>query len=611
LALQPLGLRLAGIAALAALYGAGLSAVLIFGQADGVSVVVRPMNALAIGALALMGRSVAWPEIAALVAISALCQIALGTEASQAVVLAAAAGAHISFAGWLLRRAGLTPNAPARPRSVVNLLVVAVIAPIPGALIAGLTSVDAPSELAVQAAVRWLLQAVSFLILTPPFLFWRNRAYREAAVDFRRRTFGEASRSARIAEIAVASAALLAAGVTVPMTGQIVLIELSATVLLWFALRFGMFITSLAAAIFAVCVVGAALIGFWPGSDEAARAAILLPLQATLALTTLPALLVASIMSQREHARRMLHADATRLAYALQGANDGIWDWDVPSGASFFSERAARMFGYEPAEFTRAVSSWEALLHPDDAGPARAAFEAHMRGDTPFYEAEIRCRSRDGAWIWVHDRGKVVERDSDGRALRAVGTYTDISERKRLEGALEHLATHDSLTGLANRGVFERGLHRAAARLERFGGRVAVLLIDVDHFKSVNDTYGHAAGDILLATVAGRLRDATRTDDLVARLGGDEFAIIASGQSAAEFDVLAARLIDCLAEPITLDDRTLTQTVSVGIAVASTGAHVGEDLVARADRALYAAKHAGRGTWRFFGGGAGKVVNSG
>ncbi|MFJ5489567.1 PAS domain-containing protein, partial [Hansschlegelia beijingensis] len=198
-----------------------------------------------------------------------------------------------------------------------------------------------------------------------------------------------------------------------------------------------------------------------------------------------------------ERARRALHADARRLSYALEGANDGLWDWDLPSGQGFFSQRAARMFGYGPEEF-RTASRWDLLIHEDDRGPAKAAFEAHARGETPFYEAEVRCRHKDGSWIWIHDRGKIVERAADGTAIRAVGTYTDISERKRLESALEHLANHDALTQLANRAVFERELDRAAARMERHGGRVAVLLIDVDHFKSVNDTFGHAAGDALL-----------------------------------------------------------------------------------------------------------------
>ncbi|MET0313598.1 MAG: sensor domain-containing diguanylate cyclase, partial [Hansschlegelia sp.] len=266
----------------------------------------------------------------------------------------------------------------------------------------------------------------------------------------------------------------------------------------------------------------------------------------------------------------------------------------------FFSVRACRMFGYEPREFEQR-SHWDDLMHPDDLAQARSAFDVHARGGSEFYEAEVRCRHANGEWIWILDRGKVVERDQDGRPLRAVGTYADISERKRLEGALEHLATHDALTGLANRAAFERELGRALGRLDRQGGRVAVLLIDVDRFKTVNDTFGHATGDALLATIATRLRATVRADDLPARLGGDEFAVIASGQTAGEFDTLAARLCAALSRPVDGAGYLLEPSVSIGVAVSGLGGVAGHEVVVRADRALYAAKRAGRATWRFFG----------
>ncbi|MBM7852222.1 diguanylate cyclase (GGDEF)-like protein/PAS domain S-box-containing protein [Methylopila capsulata] len=572
--------------------------------------VVWPATAVAIGMLIVWGRPRPWPEVCAIGLANASVHYALDGELLFSAVHGVANGLTVLTTCIGLRWTKVGTGAHSTVRKVVRLFFVAAAAPIPGALIGGVAtaSVQAAADPLHATVAWWLVEAVNFILLVPPFLFWRLRRERLAArlggwgtrrKDTRRRRL-------RRLELGAASIALAVAGVLVPITGELALIELSATVLLWFALRFGAFATALTATIFAVCVTGAAFFDFWPDVTDLNRSSVLLPLQAMLALTTVPALLVAVIMSERRRELAALDRDAQRLAFALEGANDGLWDWHVPMGEGFFSPRACRMFGYEPAEFARA-SAWDALVHPDDLAKARAAFGAHAAGQTAFYEAEMRCRHKTGDWVWVLDRGKIVQRDAQGHAVRAVGTLTDISERKNLEQALEHLATHDPLTGLANRGVFERGLLRSSARLDRMGGRIAVVLIDLDHFKQVNDTFGHAAGDALLQETAIRLRTSARADDLVARLGGDEFAIIASGQTAAEFDTLAERLCAVLAEPVFGVGFEVTPSVSIGVAVAGVGAQVDDDLVVRADRALYAAKKAGRGTWRFFGA-AGRVA---
>jgi diguanylate cyclase (GGDEF)-like protein/PAS domain S-box-containing protein len=597
-AYQIMRTRFVQLALIAIVYALGAYLVLRYGRASGVAAAIWPLSALALGVLVMLRRLNGAPEIAAIALANAAAHYAVGDSFWISVVLGLANGLCVGGTAWLMLQANVTREAPTRIRTVVGLVAASALGPVLGSILGGMALGHEWSQAPARLIFSWwLVDAVSFVILLPPFLFWRSEEQRAAAAEFRRRTAGESSTRARLLEMAAASLTLALAALLVPITGHLVLIELSATALLWFALRFGMFYTAGAAAGFSVCVVTVALLGYWPGSGEAARTSILLQLQGTLALTTLPALLIAAIMSQREHARRALHEDALRLAYALDGANDGLWDWHLPSGANFFSVRASRMFGYTPEEFS-SRAHWSQLVHPDDLGAAQAAFDAHVAGETPFYEAEIRCRHRDGRWIWIHDRGKVVERDPDGTAIRAVGTYADISDRKRLEKALEHMATHDALTGLANRSAFERGLRRAGARLERQGGRVAAILIDVDHFKAVNDGFGHGAGDALLATMATRLRATVRDGDLVARLGGDEFAVVASGQSAAEFDLLASRLCAALSEPLIGSNFSIRPSVSLGIAVASSATQVGEELVARADRALYAAKSAGRGTWR-------------
>lgn len=576
-------------------------------QQTGIAAVVWPASALAVGMLVALGRRRVWPEMACVAVANGLIHYALGYGAVDydvevCVFLGIANGVAVGLGVDMLAHGNVTRDQPARVRAVLTLVLCAVCSPIPGAIIGGAAlSVVRSDDPTSYAFSWWLVEAVSFLLLTPPFLFWRSRDERLATARSVTQEEAETIRRRRLIEITIAGLALAVAGFMVPITGQLVLIELSATVLLWFALRFGVFTTALTSAIYATCVIAAALVGFWP-ADGADRGAILLPLQATLALTTLPALLVAALVSQRERARRVLAADATRLAYALEGANEGLWDWQLLTGQGFLSERGHRMLGYEPGEFREEVLGWRSIMHPDDLPGAMQAFDDHAQGKTELYETEFRCRHKEGHWVWILDRGKVVERDAAGVAVRAVGTQTDISERKELERALEHLATHDPLTELANRGVFERGLVRAAARLDRQGGRMAVLLIDLDHFKAVNDTHGHAVGDALLVTVARRLRETARIDDLVARLGGDEFAVIAAGASAAEFDVLAGRILEAVMAPADCKGIALTPSVSIGVAVATSGAQVGDELVLRADRALYAAKTAGRGAWRFFGG---------
>ena len=601
--------RAVEIVALMCVYGGLAYATLVFGRQTGVAM-VWPATAIAIGMLIVWERARPWPEIVAIGVTNAAVHYALDGDLLLSAVLGVSNALTVLATCFGLAWTKVGSGAPSTVRKVVRLFLVAAAAPIPGATLGGVaTALAQPGVDPVHAiAAWWLVEAVNFTLLTPPFLFWRIRRERLAARRGARDAGRSDSRRRRLRrlELVAACLALAMAGLLVPMTGRLALIELSAMVLLWFALRFGVFATSLTATVFASCVTGAAFVGFWPQETDIYGSSVLLPLQATLALTTVPALLVAVIMSERRRELAALEQDARRLSFALEGANDGLWDWHVPSGEGFFSARACRMFGYEPGEFD-GQSGWDALVHPEDLAVARAAFDAHAEGRIAFYEAEMRCRHKKGDWVWVLDRGKIVERDDAGHPVRAVGTLTDISERKDLEQALEHLATHDPLTGLANRGVFERGLARASARLDRLGGRIAVVLIDLDHFKQVNDTFGHAAGDTLLQETAIRLRTAARADDLVARLGGDEFAIIAAGQTAAEFDALAERLCAVLGEPVFGNGFDVTPSVSIGVAVAGVAAQVDDDLVVRADRALYAAKSAGRGTWRFFGG-AGKVA---
>ncbi len=197
---------------------------------------------------------------------------------------------------------------------------------------------------------------------------------------------------------------------------------------------------------------------------------------------------------------------------------------------------------------------------------------------------------------------------ADGRCMVAVNRKTpdggtvvvwhDVTARKRLERELQHRATHDALTGLPNRVMFRDEFRRARARAERDGTALAVMLVDLDHFKEINDTHGHAVGDEVLVEVARRLATAVRTGDFVARLGGDEFAVLAGWPGGgSEASALAQRLVEDLARPLRVGRISLRTSGSVGLRVYPHDRSGPDQLLANADRALYAAKAAGRGTW--------------
>jgi diguanylate cyclase (GGDEF)-like protein len=199
----------------------------------------------------------------------------------------------------------------------------------------------------------------------------------------------------------------------------------------------------------------------------------------------------------------------------------------------------------------------------------------------------------DDRWVLVNEH-----RTSDGGT---VVHYTDITELKRREQQIQHLAFHDSLTGLPNRLLFQERIEEALAASQARGEAVAVMCLDLDHFKNVNDSLGHAAGDALLRQVGERLRDCVRERDTVARLGGDEFGIVLTKLNDAEFaTTLAWRIISALNQPVDLNGHQAVVGTSIGIATSATDGVDGDKLLKNADLALYRAKADGRGTFRFF-----------
>ncbi|MCJ2101180.1 EAL domain-containing protein [Methylobacterium sp. E-046] len=296
-----------------------------------------------------------------------------------------------------------------------------------------------------------------------------------------------------------------------------------------------------------------------------------------------------------------LRASEERLALALDAGSDGLWDCDLATGAAWSSDRWWRMLGYEPGELGSHAHTWRVLLHPEDAPHAERALTEHLEGRAAAYECEHRLRRKDGGWAWVLTRGRVVARGLDGAPLRFVGTQIDISARKAAEGQIAHMARHDALTDLPNRALFQERLAHKLAEVHRYGGSCAVMSLDLDKFKLVNDTLGHPAGDALLREVAERLRSALRVEDTVARLGGDEFAVLLAGaDEPVSVGLLAEHLIAAVRAPFPFGDQRMEVGLSVGTALAPIHGLDGEALFKRADLALYRAKAEGRNTHRVY-----------
>jgi len=281
-----------------------------------------------------------------------------------------------------------------------------------------------------------------------------------------------------------------------------------------------------------------------------------------------------------------------QLWFALNEASDGLWDWEVASGTLFFSPQLKRMLGYGPDEMAPVLETWSRNVHPEDAPRVLAILEEHMQGKRSRYEAEYRIRNRNGHYLWVHDRGRVCEFAADGQPVRVVGMVQDISNRKQLELLLQEHASNDPLTGLANRREGATYLQAQIELCHRLNLSLGLAFIDIDHFKSVNDVYGHLTGDRVILQVAQAIKNSLRGSDLPCRWGGEEFIVIAPNTSLDQMRLVAEKVR--LAVQQALAAHTPAVTVSVGIAAASGHFINQTGLMAEADSALYRAKQNGR-----------------
>ena len=280
-----------------------------------------------------------------------------------------------------------------------------------------------------------------------------------------------------------------------------------------------------------------------------------------------------------------------RLRLALEAGNLGVWECDLVADRLRYGRLCLVRLGLDPDRADWSVGEALEIVHPRDRARVRAMLAQCRRGNLSQARVEYRMRRRDGGYAWIEDHAQVARRGSDGRPLQVVGISAEITDRKEAEMRLAHLALHDPLTGLPNRRALSEALERALARAQRTGMPLAVLALDLDGFKAINDRYGHPAGDATLLEVAVRLRRTIRRSDLVARLGGDEFAVIAGELSGpAPVTRLARRIGIALSAPIVLRAAVAEIAVSIGVAFYPGDGETSDELLNRADAALYAAK---------------------
>ncbi|MGH9945575.1 MAG: EAL domain-containing protein [Pyrinomonadaceae bacterium] len=303
---------------------------------------------------------------------------------------------------------------------------------------------------------------------------------------------------------------------------------------------------------------------------------------------------------ERKRAEDELRLSKERFELVARATSDAVWDWDLSTDEIWWNEGFQKMFGYKLEEIGEGLDAWEKRLHPDDADRVVNDIKRHIDSGKTNWQDEYRFMRADGTYAFVIDRGYLVH-DVAGTPIRMLGSMMDVTERKSLEEQLTHQALHDPLTNIANRALFKDRVDHALTKLERNNLSLGVLFLDLDNFKAINDSLGHAVGDKLLISVAERLQDCLRSADTAARLGGDEFALLVEAMFRLdEAEMIAERILNVFKQSFIIEGKEIFVGTSIGIASASNEALSSEELLRNADLAMYMAKSQGKGKFVVF-----------
>ena len=293
--------------------------------------------------------------------------------------------------------------------------------------------------------------------------------------------------------------------------------------------------------------------------------------------------------------KEYLSQNQERYSLAMQASNDGLWDWDLKTNKILYSERWKEMLGFNDDEISDTADEWLSRVHPEDHDRVRASIDAYLEGTTSNFEIEYRIRHFSDNYLWMMAKGLAI-RTSDGRATRFAGSQTDVSERKSNEEQMIHDALHDTLTSIPNRTLLLDRIRQSLVRRKRYPKTsFAIIFIDLDRFRLVNESLGHIHGDELLQLISARLKETIPISDTVARLGGDEFSILLQDiNSVRDVEVIAKDIQNLFSKPFFLGDREVFASASMGIAHSDNDYKTPEEILRDAELAMYRAKREGK-----------------